>query len=226
MLSRNLFSLDSETLVKLELTKNTISSIEPDAFDDLIRLKELQLDLNRIERLDENLLKNLLNLEVFSASENNLTAIEKNFFERNTKMKQIRLNRNNLASFQNGTFNTLINLQMLSIRRNFITEIDFSLFVFNLKLKSIDVSFNPLRKVNTLVGVELPYLAKLSIISNTTFDGLSLNANISSETNEDFTFIIIIILLSVTVFDLFAALCLTMSHYQRPNISLESLISM
>lgn len=77
-------------LERLKITKNPkVSEIPQDLFSDLTTLVEVRLDKNRIRVIHPDLLKNLILLEIFSATGNPIEIIEEHLFRNNRKLKMI-----------------------------------------------------------------------------------------------------------------------------------------
>lgn len=77
---RDFYFKDMEKLIKLDLSKNQIKTIEPEAFDDLVNLHELSLWDNKIETLDKNLFVNLVNLSTISLGKNKIKLLHPSTF--------------------------------------------------------------------------------------------------------------------------------------------------
>lgn len=66
---------DTNTKITLNLYRNEIQTIHPNAFSKLRRLRKLRLDQNELEELDENVFKDVDHLENLNLSRNNLTCL-------------------------------------------------------------------------------------------------------------------------------------------------------
>ena len=146
------FRLDSNHLEYLDLSNNKIVRLNPDTFDGLIYLKNIDLSKNMLGTSAQfhytfsSLFLNHSKLEIARLVQNELTYLPVKVFEFNTELTQIDLSINKMRQI---TFEIshLYKLELLDLRRNAIEYLD------DFSRQQIDIVYkNKQEKRNTTNG--------------------------------------------------------------------------
>ena len=152
---------------KLDLGANKITKIEDHSFDCLLRLSELNLDMNRFVTLGSatrlgispglsslSMTKNSImkitqesllgydNLTMLRLTGNNIGKISPNVFVPTPRLKVLQLSDNKIQYIPPGTFDTLTDLIALQLRRNFIQPNNPSIFQVGLAILRVHFCMN------------------------------------------------------------------------------------
>ena len=93
-------------------------------FDGLTNLNELNLDYNKLEKIDSNTFERLINLEILSLQDNIIEEIEERSFESLKYLKELNLKFNRLKRIDFNTFHGLTKIETLSLPiKAFLTKI-------------------------------------------------------------------------------------------------------
>ncbi|XP_023228819.1 slit homolog 1 protein-like [Centruroides sculpturatus] len=125
----------------------SISSLEEDVFSDLINLKILYIDSNRIERLLPNLLRNNKRLAQFFCSFNKISTLPTGIFHGLSELRELRLEENRLENLPEDVFQNLSSLQRLRLSRNRLTCLYDNIFLPLTNLTHLDLSGNNLTEI-------------------------------------------------------------------------------
>jgi Leucine-rich repeat (LRR) protein len=93
-----------------------------------IGLRMLNLDFNQIQRIDQDALLNLRNIENLSFAYNNLSRIERHYFLHLFSLKHLNLASNQIMSIEFESFINLNKLLTLDLSFNLLTSIEAHLF--------------------------------------------------------------------------------------------------
>lgn len=107
-----------ENLENLFLGNNLISSIEPNAFGNLRKLKNLYLFSNKLKKIAGDTFNGLPNLEQLYLQNNGINEISPNAFRRLRKLHRLYLHRNRLKYISQDTLLPLRTLRRLRISTN------------------------------------------------------------------------------------------------------------
>uniref|UniRef100_T1GWZ8 Uncharacterized protein n=1 Tax=Megaselia scalaris TaxID=36166 RepID=T1GWZ8_MEGSC len=91
---RSLGKLGNSNLKKIDVSKNRISKISLEAFEDLIKLEVLDLSNNKILKLNGSEFKDLQSLHELHLSSNKLKEIHENLFNKTSKLQKLDLSLN------------------------------------------------------------------------------------------------------------------------------------
>uniref|UniRef100_A0A8C6UUL3 TIR domain-containing protein n=1 Tax=Neogobius melanostomus TaxID=47308 RepID=A0A8C6UUL3_9GOBI len=116
------------SLNNLDLSNNSIKSLECNDFANLTLLQYLSLPWNKITTLSACVFQNLPRLRVLELQGNSLTKISNAFTTHLPNLKILRLNQNSLTTLENGTFRGLPSLQNLSLFQNRISKLEEGCF--------------------------------------------------------------------------------------------------
>lgn len=102
--------------------------IERSNFQNLVYLRDLIIYDNDLEILDENVLWDLPDLEIFELIGNKVNVLHEKTFNKNVKLKEVLLNRNRLETLPRDLFENLPHLERVDFSGNClkIIEIDFT----------------------------------------------------------------------------------------------------
>lgn len=105
-------------LKRLDLQGNKISRIDDNAFSKTPKLKELELSDNLIENLSENVFNSLIDVRSISLRRNKLKLLPENLFESLNNLEYIFLEGNQIAMLNSDTFTKLPVLHQVSLEKN------------------------------------------------------------------------------------------------------------
>ncbi|XP_064481044.1 leucine-rich repeat-containing G-protein coupled receptor 5A-like [Ornithodoros turicata] len=158
-------------VVALDLSRNNLSSLEEDAFDNYSHLEELRLDYNDLEWLPPLVFTPLVKLTFLSVEGNNITESPSEALQHLTVLETLHLNKNRLQSLGNNwaplrrlrkmwldgnllagvptdCLNALPNLQALGIAENRIDHLPAAAFGNASKLEVLILRKNEIRNID------------------------------------------------------------------------------
>ena len=107
-----------------------MDEVNPELFENLELLRDLNLGFNNLVTLNEKLFHNILNLEIVNLCHVQLISLDGHLFQGLINLKEINLSLNKLQSLDKNT--VIINLLFFS---NFSKEIHFFLDFFQVQIK-------------------------------------------------------------------------------------------
>ncbi|XP_051951599.1 leucine-rich repeat and fibronectin type-III domain-containing protein 5 [Xyrauchen texanus] len=134
-------------LVDLTLSRNTIGSIVPHAFNDLENLRALHLDSNRLTHITNDTFSGMSKLHHLILNNNQLMYIYIGAFNDLLALEELDLSYNNLESAPWVAIQRMISLHTLNLDHNMINYIPEETFSGLQKLKRLDVTSNKLHKL-------------------------------------------------------------------------------
>ncbi|KAG1941768.1 leucine-rich repeat and fibronectin type-III domain-containing protein 5 [Pimephales promelas] len=134
-------------LVDLTLSRNTIGSVTPHAFNDLENLRALHLDSNRLTHITNDTFSGMSKLHHLILNNNQLTHIHIGAFNDLLALEELDLSYNNLESVPWVAIQLMISLHTLNMDHNMINYIPEGTFSGLQKLKRLDVTSNKLHKL-------------------------------------------------------------------------------
>ncbi|KAG5277335.1 hypothetical protein AALO_G00116350 [Alosa alosa] len=134
-------------LVDLTLSRNTIGSVAPNAFNDLENLRALHLDSNRLTHITNDTFSGMSKLHHLILNNNQLTYIHMEAFNDLLALEELDLSYNNLERVPWVAVQRMVSLHTLSLDHNMIDFIPEGTFTSLLKLKRLDVTSNKLQKL-------------------------------------------------------------------------------
>ncbi|ROL50515.1 Leucine-rich repeat and fibronectin type-III domain-containing protein 5 [Anabarilius grahami] len=134
-------------LVDLTLSRNTIGSVTPHAFNDLENLRALHLDSNRLTHITNDTFSGMSKLHHLILNNNQLTHIHIGAFNDLLALEELDLSYNNLESAPWIAIQLMISLHTLNLDHNMINYIPEGTFSGLQKLKRLDVTSNKLHKL-------------------------------------------------------------------------------
>ncbi|CAM4508348.1 unnamed protein product [Leuciscus chuanchicus] len=134
-------------LVDLTLSRNTIGSVTPHAFNDLENLRALHLDSNRLTHITNDTFSGMSKLHHLILNNNQLTHIHIGAFNDLLALEELDLSYNNLESAPWIAIQLMFSLHTLNMDHNMINYIPEGTFSGLQKLKRLDVTSNKLHKL-------------------------------------------------------------------------------
>uniref|UniRef100_A0A8C6WGQ3 Toll-like receptor 22 n=1 Tax=Neogobius melanostomus TaxID=47308 RepID=A0A8C6WGQ3_9GOBI len=157
-------------LNKLDLSNNSIKSLECNDFANLTLLQYLSLPWNKITTLSACVFQNLPKLRVLQLQGNSLTKISNAFTTHLPNLNVLRLNQNSLTTLENGTFHGLPSLQHLFLFQNRISKLEEGCFAGLGNLSELQLQDNNIDKktVDKIFGTfqDLVNLQSLTLANN------------------------------------------------------------
>jgi Leucine-rich repeat (LRR) protein len=157
----------SDSLQFLNISVNSIATIENDAFNNLTSLGLLDLSQNNITSLNPASFKDLMHLKFLNLSHNSIKEFQYGTFDHLTRLESLDISNNQLVDLHQYTFVSLNLLRQLYFDNNQITSFNVSdLRMYHYYLRNISLNGNPW-KCEELVkfGNE-----RFKIIGGSTFD--------------------------------------------------------
>jgi len=154
----------------IDLNKNAMTTVP--SFKDLIKLKRVHLDYNKIRSISTMTFSSNPNLQMISMQDNQISLIAKNSFEGLDQLVILYLGNNSLESIEERTFYGMKNLQQLSLRNNSLVKIENGSFSSLPMLNVLDLSYNKIRTIQPGSFSPLKNLFWLDLSNNnfTTFE--------------------------------------------------------
>ena len=118
------------SLFVLQMTKCNVSDIEPDAFDTLVRLKEINLSGNHLKYVPARLFANTKAIVKIDLSNNHLEILNEGLFQELLNLNILDLSGNRLSNFPANLPRVLTSL---NLENNFINVIQNNIRLSNLQ---------------------------------------------------------------------------------------------
>lgn len=124
---------DLRNLRELNLSRNNISKIDPQAFGQLKNLKKLIISHNKkLKEINSDIYESfgyLNNLQELDLSHNSIEKIDSKAFENLTNLKSLKLDNNNLKEIERATFLPLASsIGLIDLRHNSFYSLTLSYF--------------------------------------------------------------------------------------------------
>jgi Leucine-rich repeat (LRR) protein len=127
----------------LDLSFNSISTIERDTFRGLDKLEILHLEYNNISTLDPKLFADLMELKYLDLSHNNIQSLQFGTFNNLIQLKVLNISDNKLTSLQENGLLAVISLEEIVFHNNQISTLDVeTLLQFKGRLRIISLNNN------------------------------------------------------------------------------------
>lgn len=153
--------LSTPKLEKLDLSGNKINAIAANAFDDLMHLKYLHLDRNRLMYINQSTFVGIENLLVLTLSFNKIDHIENDALNF-PHLIEINLSHNKLRTLSDMTFHQCIKLQNIQLKSNVLHSIGQAFY--HLKyLQHVNLDRNHIVDIRLDEFAILPHLEYLSL---------------------------------------------------------------
>lgn len=136
-------------LTQFHVKSCNVEIIDPDAFEQISQIRELNIRGNTLQTLNSNTFRLLKNLTRLILTKNLIQQIPEGLFDNSLQLTEIYLDRNNISTLPDGIFDRLVELQALHLEHNVIKNLNNNLFINNLKLKELKISFNKIENLPT-----------------------------------------------------------------------------
>ena len=171
---------DLASITRLDLSTESIASLQPGDFAGLTALQRLDLDNNDLEALPANIFDGLPALLILGLDDNDLEALPATIFVGLTALQELDLSANSLSSLDATIFVGLPALLILGLGDNDLEALPANIFVGLTALQELDLSANSLSSLDANIFVGLTALGRLRLDRNdlealpaTIFAGLS-----------------------------------------------------
>jgi Leucine-rich repeat (LRR) protein len=153
-------------LKRLRLDQNKINSIDDHSFASLNKLLSLNLSFNSIETISNATFLGLYSLTDLYLNENGLISIGQNSFVDLVKLQSLNMATNQLKYIQNGLFRGLNELKYLNINDNELVSIEVYSFSPMVNLIELKLNINKLEEISVKMFENLNNLVRLEIFNN------------------------------------------------------------
>uniref|UniRef100_A0A5S6Q044 LRRCT domain-containing protein n=1 Tax=Trichuris muris TaxID=70415 RepID=A0A5S6Q044_TRIMR len=154
----------TKSLSSLDLSFNSIESVESELFSEMRNLTDLSLNSNRIRRISEAAFKGLRKLRLLDLSGNPIDEWNPNAFQEvSHSLESVNLADTGLYSVPNFGGRAL---RQLNLSRNHIADLAMEEAVSLNKLETLDISFNRIRGLTVELLQRLGALRSLNISHN------------------------------------------------------------
>ncbi|XP_059062501.1 toll-like receptor 7 [Achroia grisella] len=177
-------------LERLHLSNGLISDLPVESFQNLKKLKTLDLHGNRLATLKRNQFKGLRDTEVLDISHNNITKLDgshigdltklgwcnasynmigdipRGMFARNTVLKVLHLNNNKIKKLDTNSFRGMRFLRRLFLQDNEISDIGRGTFSAVTRIGTIDLARNRIKKVDYQMFQHVKYAEVINLAEN------------------------------------------------------------
>ncbi|XP_071502711.1 toll-like receptor Tollo [Diadema antillarum] len=131
-----------KSLRSLFLSSDTIQSIEPGAFETLVRLEELTIILSSLRSIPSGAFRGLRTVSTMSFYHNDLVELSDDIFEDIPQLRVISFIENNLASISERVFRPLVFVTEILLDNNNISSIHSEAFSSMRELETLGLSYN------------------------------------------------------------------------------------
>ncbi|XP_049820372.1 protein slit isoform X3 [Aethina tumida] len=138
--------LDFQNLGKLrilQLTDNNIHTIEKEAFRDLVKLERIRLNGNSIRHIPDNLFYSMPNLFRLDLSRNQISVIGKKTFRGLQSIKNLQLDNNQITCIDDQALRGLKDLEIVMLNNNNLTWLSKDMFSNMFRLRTLRLNDNP-----------------------------------------------------------------------------------
>ncbi|XP_063631660.1 chaoptin [Cydia splendana] len=177
-------------LEKLHIINGLLSDIPVEAFQNLKRLKTLDLHGNRLATLKRNQFKGLRDTEVLDISYNNLTKLDgqhigdltklgwcnvshnligeiaRGMFARNTVLKVLHLDNNKIKKIDTNSFRGMRFMRRLFLQDNMISDVGRGAFSAVTRIGTVDLARNKITKVDYQMFQQVKYAEVINLAEN------------------------------------------------------------
>ncbi|XP_041981514.1 chaoptin [Aricia agestis] len=191
-LSKDIFagSQAAGTIVRLHLVNGMLSDIPVEAFQNLKKLKGLDLHGNRLATLKRSQFKGLRDVEMLDISYNNITKLDgshlgdlsklgwcnashnlipeipRGMFARNTLIKVVHLDNNRIKKLDINSFKGMRFLRRLYLQDNQISEVGRGTFSAVTRIGTVDLARNFIPKVDYQMFQAVKYAELINLAEN------------------------------------------------------------
>jgi Leucine-rich repeat (LRR) protein len=153
-------------LHSFNLSGNNIGNITKFAFVGFVELMDLDLSRNSLSSIDSKAFENTLNMRVLRLANNRLTEIHPSTFSSFSQLRHLDLSNNSISTIDGVTFFGCADLEWLSLANNRLTALHSPIFQNQSNLSYLDVSGNLITKIEGEVFYYNVKLETLLLVSN------------------------------------------------------------
>lgn len=169
-------------LRQLIVKNNIIKEINAEMFENLHRLRLLDLSRNMIGELNERSFgDHMKNLHTLSLYDNKIQSLLVGTFEKMKNLRKLNIAANRLTSLDGNIFRNLHKLEYLSLENNQITYINSNVLIDLMNLKVLNLGGNFLNSLT--IPMSMTGLSQLYLNNNSFFTVSHLNIEASSFSN-------------------------------------------
>lgn len=121
-----------------------VAIVHSDSFIHAENVREIYLDHNRIEILEDQCFTPAHQASLINLSHNNLVIFNRHAFDNQQQLRRLYLSYNRIAKLETDAFHTIPQLSVIKLDNNLLTHIESNLFDRNLFIEEIDLSHNRL----------------------------------------------------------------------------------
>lgn len=153
-------------LINIDLEENRVEKIDANSFEDTVNLSNVYLDYNELSDLPSNVFEKLVHLNVLYLKSNQLINLDAVLFNNNKKLALLHLTNNKLQTLPDGIFNGLTEMRQLWLDGNEIEDLPPHIFDDCNSLIDLDLSRNKIKIINDNWLLKLIPLREVSFSRN------------------------------------------------------------
>lgn len=163
-LPKGLF-LHNKLLEVIDLSGNFLDKIESGIFEK-INFTQIFLQGNKISSLSASAFQDLRRVKVIDLSYNNISTIKNGAFDTVPHLKTLNLSNNKLTAFKGDFFTSRTRVEELELSNNLITYLYPNSFIIHKRLKSVNLARNKLTYFPTEILSSVKTLKNINLASN------------------------------------------------------------
>jgi Leucine-rich repeat (LRR) protein len=144
----DVFSFDIHNITLIKCNREQIHQIDPNTFNSLINLKEINFSNNQISQIHSCLFKDLKNLENINFASNEIKHLDSTLFNGLINLRQIHLGWNQIKELHLNLFSGLTSLNEINFSGNRISELNERIFAGLTNLHVIYFGGNQIKELN------------------------------------------------------------------------------
>ena len=151
---------------ELWLNNNSLSDLQPGAFEGLTNLKNLLLFQNKFTELRQDVFVGLHSLLYVDLRLNLLTSFQSDVFRGLTKLLNLALDFNKFAELKSGIFDGLENVQEIDVDHGSLEKVEVNVFKAHMYVSELDLDHNKISELQPGVFNGLSHLEELELDHN------------------------------------------------------------
>lgn len=162
VLNRGIVSDDQE-IQFATLSKCNLIDVEPQSFEGLVALENLDLSVNQLTSLKAGIFDNLNAVKYLNLSHNVIGEIAPQLFNQLTALDNIDLSNNQLIFIEGNVFEANVNLQTVKLSYNSFNGLPSEIFANTKSLASLDLSHNDMSNLPDFIFEGLTALSHINL---------------------------------------------------------------